>query len=926
MDQVKTHTSVHPHNSDEFRKLLEAVLQANENLVTQNRALQDLLKRVVSSPETTLATSSVAANLHESTPSKPAPVMQEKSTNGQQTNADAWESIFGMSAVDSEDFMQAFYHWIRPSTVEQLLNSNSTWTSWSYTAAFPELSGFLKRVSPEHRCHCQVDIDDLFSLHDKRHSVSYSESKNRINLLWDSIKDRPAFPPSNTATNGDERVSARLFKIVDLSPLVLTALLGSTPQSDLSYMAAFVERHLKLSNWGKVSLLKYGDMDWSSYTFEYHFSFYYVTPEYSETESIKFDPRKCRRSAPFGREMATKTRYIHEETLSFLLVGHFKDVTTCVQLAESYFKFDPYAKKALGHPFRQYDLSQSPGLMLLSWISVGLHHVLWRWQSAIEAVEHEIKSSSQIIFMTDRSDLMADDPQFSLSKTYFWALQAYKLFEETLLDTIGTWNRFKTESLPRLRDRRVDQEEWQTSIQDIDDAIAELEVKVNRIRKRQKEVKDLRTGLISASALFDSRTTVRQGENIRLLTYITILFFPLSFGTSIFGMQIVGNSSKAVTAFAISLPAITLGTAFLVFNMQNLLDTFSAFSDQCTRWLRQSMRYHRRQDWKERAIALHEDEAMTRAPVRKARRQSSGWVYVFFMLEHLFVAVPVAEILAALRYVGFSRERADTRSGGSLHRRRSTVTMERGGDDDDDTTESEAALKRRRNAMIRERIYQSLEEQNRKAQEERDNERGPLVATFIRTRRSMVFKLRIALRTGLGVIRALSIPIWIVLLAVEYIFLIAFLAFRPRAATTASPNARIPAIATPQQNLTRESIWAQACAILGLDALIPPTPNTPPDLNHEDIQAVSRAATRFNTFTSSPRTQSSGTKSPMNSSSEFYSDGFRHGRLAPGTLTVPTSPGVRMIDLRRGRGGSDKGKFEVEAEEEEGGEELSSFH
>jgi hypothetical protein len=37
--------------------------------------------------------------------------------------------------------------------------------------------------------------------------------------------------------------------------------------------------------------------------------------------------------------------------------------------------------------------------------------------------------------------------------------------------------------------------------------------------------------LVSASALFDSRTAVRQGENIRLLTYITILFFPLSFAT-----------------------------------------------------------------------------------------------------------------------------------------------------------------------------------------------------------------------------------------------------------------------------------------------------------------------------------------------------------------------------------------------------------
>jgi hypothetical protein len=229
--------------------------------------------------------------------------------------------------------------------------------------------------------------------------------------------------------------------------------------------------------------------------------------------------------------MATETRAIHEETLAFLLVGHFKDVTTCVQLAESYFKFDPYAKKALKHPFRYYDTHQSPGLMLLSWIGVSLHHVLWRWQSAIEAVENEIKSSSQIVFMRDRSDLMADDPQFSLSKTYFWALQAYKLFEETLLETIAAWNKFKSESLPRLEDPRMCPEDRQTSIDDIDDAIKELEAKVARIKKRYKEVKDLRTGLESASALFDSRTTVRQGENVRLLTYITILFVPFSLGT-----------------------------------------------------------------------------------------------------------------------------------------------------------------------------------------------------------------------------------------------------------------------------------------------------------------------------------------------------------------------------------------------------------
>jgi len=96
---------------------------------------------------------------------------------------------------------------------------------------------------------------------------------------------------------------------------------------------------------------------------------------------------------------------------------------------------------------------------------------------------------------------MADDPQFSLSKTYFWALQAYKLFEETLLETIATWKQFKAESLPRLRDPRVTLDDWQTSIQDIDDAIKELEVKVTRIRKRHKEVKGLWNGVSTAASI-----------------------------------------------------------------------------------------------------------------------------------------------------------------------------------------------------------------------------------------------------------------------------------------------------------------------------------------------------------------------------------------------------------------------------------------
>jgi hypothetical protein len=120
-----------------------------------------------------------------------------------------------------------------------------------------------------------VETDDFLSIDQGRCSTSYSETRNKIDTFWDQVRERPALA-TGEGRDGLKRVSVRLFKIIDLSPLVLTALLASTPQyvlysfsreldltchrSDLSYMAAFVERHLQLSNWGKVSLLKFGDM------------------------------------------------------------------------------------------------------------------------------------------------------------------------------------------------------------------------------------------------------------------------------------------------------------------------------------------------------------------------------------------------------------------------------------------------------------------------------------------------------------------------------------------------------------------------------------------------------------------------------------------------------------------------------------------
>ncbi len=115
-------------------------------------------------------------------------------------------------------------------------------------------------------------------------------------------------------------------------------------------------------------------------------------------------------------------------------------------------------------------------------------------------------------------------------RTYFWALEAYKLFEETLETTVEAWEQFKCRSLAKACDGR-NPEDYSKSVELIDLAIARLRDKIERIRKKSEQVLRLRDGLFYATSLSDTSVTIRQGDNIRLLTYFSILFLPLSFST-----------------------------------------------------------------------------------------------------------------------------------------------------------------------------------------------------------------------------------------------------------------------------------------------------------------------------------------------------------------------------------------------------------
>jgi len=124
----------------------------------------------------------------------------------------------------------------------------------------------------------------------------------------------------------------------------------------------------------------------------------------------------------------------------------------------------------------------------------------------------------------------AKDLKIEKLRTYFWALEAYKLFEETLETTVQAWEQFKQHSLDKVNDDR-NSEDYLKSVELIELAISRLRDKIEWIQKKSKQVLRLREGLFSVTSLLDTSVTIGQGNNIRSLTYITILFLPLSFST-----------------------------------------------------------------------------------------------------------------------------------------------------------------------------------------------------------------------------------------------------------------------------------------------------------------------------------------------------------------------------------------------------------
>ncbi|KAI9782801.1 MAG: hypothetical protein M1839_004552 [Geoglossum umbratile] len=163
---------------------------------------------------------------------------------------------------------------------------------------------------------------------------------------------------------------------------------------------------------------------------------------------------------------------------------------------------------------------------------------------------------------TARGDTnLFDDKSFTKSVLYHWMIKTCHELYSTADTSIRFIRKFESGYLHSLRQSAHPYEKaglahWTANVGAETAELESFQADVNGFREH---VRELRDAIHGASALLESRTAVLQGERIRLLTFLTILYLPMTTVASLYSMQVLPRQATLASFFGV-LVALTLAT------------------------------------------------------------------------------------------------------------------------------------------------------------------------------------------------------------------------------------------------------------------------------------------------------------------------------------------------------------------------------
>lgn len=198
--------------------------------------------------------------------------------------------------------------------------------------------------------------------------------------------------------------------------------------------------------------------------------------------------------------------------------------------------------------------------------------VVSRWNEIAHHFDELLTEKRDLLRPDYHDSLLTDDQALSRSKKYFWAIEFLKEAGNSISDNIQQTEHFLRFLESNPPGTKKAENEYHLRLKRHYLTLQKLESLEARFRLKREEAVALRDGLFSASTVIDSRASIQLGQNVKLLTFVSIFFLPLSFCASIWS---INNTLFSMTAFAIVTPLIGISTYITVFNLSRIAAFFS---------------------------------------------------------------------------------------------------------------------------------------------------------------------------------------------------------------------------------------------------------------------------------------------------------------------------------------------------------------
>ncbi|RDW66529.1 hypothetical protein BP6252_10164 [Coleophoma cylindrospora] len=171
-------------------------------------------------------------------------------------------------------------------------------------------------------------------------------------------------------------------------------------------------------------------------------------------------------------------------------------------------------------------------------------------------------------------------------KMMLWGLEALRVFEDRLTASI-TQIQHAQDAMDRILKQEATQQhpdltqEYINVLEVFEKQFGVLSDVQVRTRLKIRQYTGLRDGTSTITNVEDSKTTIKQGNNIRILTYITICYLPLGFVTALFSISHATFMNQATNLlYAILVIIFVIATYGLALSLEQLIDWIEILKDQ----------------------------------------------------------------------------------------------------------------------------------------------------------------------------------------------------------------------------------------------------------------------------------------------------------------------------------------------------------